>query len=217
MNPNARCVGGSQRWLITFADLAAVLLAFFVMMFAMAEVDTDRWDGAVSALSRRLYVQSEEALASRPQAERNVPVVKVEAGQSLPYLAALLEQQLAKAAHIDRLEVTSADDRLIISLTTRSLFVGTGAVLRPEGRQLAFSLSGILAGLRNRVAIVAYSRTMNAAALQTSLLRAAALESALQAGGLGREVRTAVQPTGLARRANVRKIDIVVLEARDRG
>ena len=160
-------------------------------------------------------MQSDEALSSRPQAERNVTVIEVEAGQSLPYLAALLEQQLVKASGIDGVEVDSAGDRVAISLTAKALFVGSSTDLRPEGRQLAFSLSGVLAGLRNRVAIVAYARTARETALQAGLLRAVALERALRAGGFDREIRTSVRTVGFADRAKVRKIDIVVLEARD--
>lgn len=217
MTSSVRDVGSSQRWLITFADLAAVLLAFFVLMFAMTEVDTDKWDGAVNALSRRLYVQSDDNLSSRPQAELNVTVIEVEAGQSLPYLAALLKQQLAEAADAVEVDVDSAEDRVTISLTTKSLFVGAGTDWRPEGRRLAFGLSGILAGLRNRVAVVSYARTSTEDALLAALLRAVALENALRAGGFDREIRVVVRPVGFAQRAQVRKIDIVVLDARDSG
>ena len=32
-------------WLITFADLAALMLAFFALMYSMGEIDPDRWKG----------------------------------------------------------------------------------------------------------------------------------------------------------------------------
>ena len=203
---------GNQRWLITFADLAAVLLAFFVMMFAMAEVDTDRWEGAVDALSRRAYLQNEEALASRPQAERNVPVTKVAPGQSLSYLAALLEQQVAQLGDFDT-DVQLLEDRVVISLPVSALFAGAGPELTPDGRRVAFVLGGLLGRMRNQVAISTFTRNARSENLSDGLARATSLEAALRRAGLIGRVRTMVQVTGIERRAKVRTIDVVLLEA----
>jgi chemotaxis protein MotB len=203
---------GSQRWLITFADLAAVLLAFFVMMFAMAEVDTDRWEGAVDALSRRAYLQNEEALASRPQAERNVPVTNVAPGQNLSYLAALLEQQVTQLGDFDT-DVLLAEDHVVISLPASAVFVGAGAELTADGRRIAFELGGLLGRMRNQVAVSTYTRNARPEELSDGLARATTLEMALRRAGLGGRVRAMVQVTGIERRAKVRMIDVVILAA----
>ncbi len=213
MTPLEPAGDSSPRWLITFADLAAVLLAFFVMMFAMAEVDSDRWEGAVDALSRRAYVQDDEAVASRPQAERNIPVTQVQPGQSLPYLSALLERQVARVEGFDSATVRLDDDQVVISLPTAALFDDRGSRLTAEGRRLAFEMSGVLAGLRNAVAVVAYSRSAGTESLGSSLARANALESALRSAGFRRPAKTLVQVTGLERRAKVRTIDLILLDA----
>ncbi len=214
MTGHSRLRDGSQRWLITFADLAAVLLAFFVMMFAMAEIDTDRWEGAVDALSRRLYLQNEEVLSSRPQAERNVPVVRLKQGQSLSYLAALLQQQVEKAGAAEGVDVDLQDDRLVLSLLNEAVFETTGTRLRPEGRRLAFELSGVLAGVRNQVAVVSYARAAHEELAQDALLRAVALGQALRVGGLGRSVTPLVRATGFTDARRIREIEIVLLDAR---
>ena len=207
-----------QRWIITFADLAAVLLAFFVMMFAMSEVDRDQWDGAVQALSRRLHVQSDDLLTVRPQADRNVPVVSAEAGANLTYLAAVLEQQLARDERFEDAELIPRADRLVLSLPASSLFEPGRTRLQPNGRRLAFLLSGVLAGVPNKVAVVAHTDASDVPSWQASLESALVLRAALRRAGFDRALQALAQGVGPdAGRSAAHRVDIVILEARDIG
>ncbi len=45
----------SAGWLITFADLAILVLAFFVLMFSMSTVRKEHWDAMVSSLAASLH------------------------------------------------------------------------------------------------------------------------------------------------------------------
>ncbi len=44
----------SQAWLITFTDLTALMLTFFVLLFSMSEVRQGAWDAVVQSLSVKL-------------------------------------------------------------------------------------------------------------------------------------------------------------------
>ena len=61
----------SAMWLVTFTDLVALMLTFFVMLFSMTNVKVDRWDELTDALSRSLNVVREKTTAI-PAAEYNI-------------------------------------------------------------------------------------------------------------------------------------------------
>lgn len=46
--------GNSAPWLATFADLMSLLMAMFVMLFAMSSVEQDKYEAAVKSLSESL-------------------------------------------------------------------------------------------------------------------------------------------------------------------
>lgn len=45
-----------RAWIVTFADLAALMLTFFVMMFAMSGVKSDLWRSTVNSLTQALHL-----------------------------------------------------------------------------------------------------------------------------------------------------------------
>ena len=61
----------SPAWLITFADLAALMLSFFVMLFAMKSVETEAWHAVRESLSLEL-APSEAARQTAAGADRNL-------------------------------------------------------------------------------------------------------------------------------------------------
>ncbi len=46
--------GGSERWLITYADMITLLLALFIMMYAMSSVDADKYAELSKMLNQTL-------------------------------------------------------------------------------------------------------------------------------------------------------------------
>ena len=154
-------------------------------------------------------------LTVRPQADRNIPVVRAEPGTNLTYLAAVLEQQLVRASSLENAKLIPFEGRLVLSLPVRSLFAPGGSRLRPNGQRLAFLLSGVLAGVPNQVAVVAYTNATDAPSWQAGLESSLMLRSALRRAGFSRQIQALVQ--GVSGRSLARHIDIVILEARDRG
>jgi len=50
--PPAESQRSSQAWLVTFTDLVALMLTFFVMLFAMSKVEQRKWQNLTDALAR---------------------------------------------------------------------------------------------------------------------------------------------------------------------
>lgn len=143
---------GTQSWMITFADLVALLITFFVMLFAMSQVEQRKWQNLVNALSNRLDLVREIEVAL-PTENRDVESVQTLPGSNLDYLAALLEEHLAAEPLLGEALLQRRPDRLVISLPSLLLFPSGAADLDPEGERVVFALSNLLRNLNNRIEV----------------------------------------------------------------
>ncbi len=219
-----RPASSDRRWLITFADLSAVMLAFFVLMFSMSEVDTEKWDGAVDAINRSFDPISDEEPAIRPQAERNLETVPTVPATNLAYLAGLLERQTRDRPDLDRVRISLLAGQLVVSFPKGAL-VDDADQLTAQGRSALFVLSGFLAGIDNEINVIGHAlrrpvREISpwGQALRRAVLVSGALEQAgyrrpIEALGYALERRDPVLPA--RSRVDIDgRIDIVVIEDR---
>ncbi len=179
----------SGRWLVTFADLSAVMVAFFVLMFSMSEVDVERWDGAVEAFNRRFNVLADDVATVRPQAERNVLPVESVPATDVSYLAALLERRLAGEPVLQSLRLTLFTQELVVSAAPEDMFDAAGG-LSVQGREIVFSLSGLLGSVRNGLDVVVHRSEAEQTEWSESVARAGLIADALQRAGYPHPVRT---------------------------
>ena len=57
--------GDGQEWLTTFADLSMLLLVFFVLLYSMSTLDTDKFSETFSSVTQALQGQMEKISTSR--------------------------------------------------------------------------------------------------------------------------------------------------------
>lgn len=214
------------QWLVTFADLAAVLVAFFVLMFSMSEVDTDRWNGAVDALDRQFDL-SREAEKAKPAAEQNITQLVAEEGLDLGYLRRILAGHVAAEPILEGARMRIDDGSLIVTLPAGLLFESGGSRIGADGRRSVFVLAGVLGRIKNDIEVIGHAdpRLVRDGGHDTnwelSLARAASVARALNAAGVSRPIRVAGAGAGRfgdinpelpeARRLEMaRRVDIVV-------
>ena len=112
---------GRPAWLITFADLVALLITFFVMMFATQKVDVGKWESLVDTLSRRLN-PNQTILIARPSAGRNPELLSPDRAINLDYLEAVINDKRRAAPELAGLDLRRREDRLVITLPAELLF-----------------------------------------------------------------------------------------------
>lgn len=226
-------LGGANRdgrrgpqWLITFADLAAVLVAFFVLMFSMSEVDTDRWNGAVDSFDREFDI-SQEAKRAKPTAQVNITQLREEDGLELGYLRRILDGQISEQPALANARMRELENSLVITLPAGLLFDSGGTEISRRGRESIFVLAGALGRIRNDIEVIGHAdpRLVENGAFDTnwelSLARAAAVAKTLNTNGVSRAIR--VVGAGASRFAEIdpdlpmerrqalaRRVDIVV-------
>ena len=216
----------NRGWMITFTDLVSLMLTFFVMMFAMSNVKVDRWDDMIDALSQSLQ-PSKEKVETAVTAQYNISSVFRKRAINLDYLAAVLEETIARDEGLTRTRVLRLEDRLVISLPGDILFEAGRAVLSAEARQALFSLGGVLSNIDNQMAVNGHSDPSPpegeeyASNWELSVARAIAVANAMRRAGYDRDIiargyadsRYAELPD-IAEEKRVtlaRRVDIVVL------
>jgi len=213
-----------QAWLVTFTDLMALMLAFFVLLFSMSQIEHRKWEGLVEALASDLNTlrkveNFKPAVEYQPEEEPVVP------GLDLDYLTPIIREQFAAHPLLARATVHRTAERLVISLPARQLFGAGAAVPVPQAAVLGSAFVSVLRNLHNSVEVEAHLERVGAARAlyadwELALARATAFTGILvHAGYTGRIVARATAPKGPARvsnggpaRSQSARLDIVIHE-----
>jgi chemotaxis protein MotB len=209
-------------WVITLADLACLLLAFFALIFSMSSINYEKWKDLKVALSQR-RILSDAPQTAQPTAQYNIATVFRKRAINLDYLHAVLHDTLAADPRFKTAGLELLEDRLVISLPGDILFASGSAALEGKAEQALFSLGGVLSHLTNPVAVVGHSDPTPpsdtfSSTWELTVGRAAAVANALKRTGYVRDV--AVLGAGDAeyaslppsrRTAQGRRVDIMIL------
>ena len=223
----------SASWLVTFADLAALMVAFFALMFSMGEIDADRWSATEQAIDATLDIAAGTD-TPRDRSWRNIETIASANGLNLEYLANVLAQQVDELPSLAGARIAVDSHRLVVSLPQALLFVSGGAELQPGGAQAIFALSEALAGLSNAIEIVGHTDPLPVTGTrwpsnwELSLTRAAVVAHELRLAGYGKPIRIAGAGSGrfdevaprlpaAARYPLARRVDIVVRQSTESG
>lgn len=215
----------SQAWLLTFTDLAALMLTFFVLLFSMSSIKQSDWQNLVDALSPRM-TSLHEVTVALPSSDKAADEVERLPGTDLDYLATVLKEQMAANEVFAGAQVGRDGDRLVISLPGDLLFAPGAVELGEAGEKAVFALTGVLRNLRNVIEVAGHAdptqpQSTYPSNWELSLARAAAISGQLSALGYAggiivrgygdagyAEIDPALSET--ERLARARRVDIIV-------
>ncbi|MEM7169548.1 MAG: flagellar motor protein MotB [Pseudomonadota bacterium] len=146
-----------QVWIITFTDLVALMLTFFVLMFSMSRIDQVQWQNLTDALSRSLD-QIAEPREPKPAKQLDIQRIAYRPGGDLDYLSAVLADHMADHDALTSVFLARRTRQLIIALPSELLFkqVEGTEVIDPEGRRALFVIGGLVGKLGNRVEVAGH-------------------------------------------------------------
>lgn len=142
----------AQGWLLIFTDIVALLLTFFVMLYAMKQVEVDKFQAFVGTLSPRLAPVTGRADVA-PPSSFNTRLMRPNEATHLDYVAGVVRAKLSLGEADSALALDSFDDRLVVSIDADLLFVPSGPTLTDGGRARLADLAGVLATLDNEVVV----------------------------------------------------------------
>ncbi len=222
----------NDAWMITFTDLVALMLAFFVLLFSMSAVDRFKWQNLTRSLAGELdSIQAREG--AKPAEEYQIEQADPPPGTDLDYLTPVVEQRVAAEPSLSAGVVWRATGRTVLSLPAATFFSGEETTIAGRANSAVYALSRLVQSLDNLIEIHGHTarvggRDPESHGWGTSLARASALASSLvEAGDRGQIVArgygssrqgefTVPGPSGVADRLRNR-IDIVIHEVAPQG
>ncbi|MFQ5784687.1 MAG: flagellar motor protein MotB [Alphaproteobacteria bacterium] len=181
------------RWLITFADLIALLLTFFVLLFAMSSVKDETWDVMINSLSQSLSPQRgwHDWINL---VDHTAETVASPAAADLDYLYPLIVEKTRADSLLSRTTLGRFDDRLIITLPGDLLFAADSAELGADAERALGLLGETLGHIGNRIEVDGYTDPQPvadgglAANWELAIDRALVVADALRRAGYTREI-----------------------------
>jgi chemotaxis protein MotB len=220
--------GGHDRWLVSYADLVTLLLAFFTVMYAASNVDATKLAPLSSSL-QDAFNTAAPALAGASGRPTIVPPIEVVPRlDAVDELRRLLDAELAEAIADRKVEVTEDRRGLVVSLPEEAAFPVASDDVSPAALELIGRVAAIARQLPNEIRIEGHTddvpirtarfrsnwelSTARASAVVAYLIEGVGFEPArLSAAGYG-EFHPRVANDSPANRALNRRIDIVVID-----
>lgn len=187
--------GGSaaHAWMVSLADLLALMLTFFVLLFSMNAVQHAHWRSVVASLRQQFNPHEARILPASDPDFRAVQQFEP-ATMDLDYLAEVLRHKLDGRSDWRQARMTRLADRLVLSLPTDLAFASGKAELSGTAERLLNSLGPQLRQLSNAVVVAGHSdptpisRGAFASNWELSLRRAQSVAAVLEAAGYTRPI-----------------------------
>ncbi len=177
-----------QAWMVTFTDLVALMLTFFVLLFSMSRIDEVQWQNLKDSISLGLDRVSEFKVPF-PEEELDIKRVTALPGDDLGYLASVLDQHMEEISSLSDVLIENRGDQLRLVLQTNRHFEPAGGNLTVAGEDALFAIGGIVASLSNRIEVAGHALPLETASRErirtweAALVRAQAVAGRLISAG----------------------------------
>ena len=222
-----------ESWLLIFADVLALLLTFFVLMFAMNSVRVEGWQAVVSTFTARLNPSRPETVREI-EGEPEAAEIRLPTAMDLDYLNNIIEIKVKDHPILGEAIIRRYKGRLVFSVPTDLLFEAGSAELAPSGLDVAAELGELFRSLSNRISVGGHAELLPgsdgefANHWDLSLARAVTIAHAIRNGGYLRRVPafgrgnalfdlTAKPESGYDASRFARRIDVVIEHHRNAG
>ena len=149
----------SERWLLTYADLITLLMIFFIILFAMSEIDVQKFSAMAGSLNVAMGGSEHilpgvgpSAVQSMPMPIREVQQAQEEA-EKLKELQKQLESLIEKNNLSGQISVTIEERGLVVSFYDPVLFPLGSAQLTPNAKDITHKVGQILLQSDNYIRI----------------------------------------------------------------
>lgn len=197
--PSGEEEASTPLWLLTFTDITALMLTFFVLLYSMSSPKEGVWHKVTTGLDDGLNKYESAEWHTGPEDTIDIERLDLRDALDLKYLQVLLGE-MARDSEILRNSFTVLEhDRLIISFPNVFLFSPENGQVSVEGKKLLFTLGGILTRVRNNIEIVGHvlPRDAGVSDWQRSVQNAGLVASIL--GQVGYERATIIRGQSTAR------------------
>lgn len=126
---------GSAAWVLTFADLMSLLLCFFILLFAMAELDVKKFSEVAQALAGALgggkVIYLRESGSTAPDLQNPAFIKRSQQRIETEHYAAELRRDLDEEIKQQKLNIEDAGQIITIHILQHGSFDAASATLNP--------------------------------------------------------------------------------------
>lgn len=146
-----------ERWVISYADFVTLLFAFFVVLFAVSQVDSKkvgRFTQSFNAATQWEVLQGHgrgllqvDPSQAPPEVTPSIlppPLALADLDAGSMTLRSLLTERLEGKAKLEGLEIEEIHGELVLRLPEHLLFDNAQAILREEGRAALAAVEDVL-------------------------------------------------------------------------
>lgn len=144
-------------WLITFTDTMALMLTFFVLMFAMSEPKPEYWSDMASALHTELKPFDVNTNDSGPVNAINLERVGYNKALDLNYLEEVFQQFFQSDEVLSRVIISKVPGAVVLSFPDDVLYEKGQANVNKDVRPVFQKLGDFLSQIRNGIVIHGHS------------------------------------------------------------
>ncbi|MFP4181528.1 MAG: flagellar motor protein MotB [Thiohalospira sp.] len=168
-----RAASGAPAWMTTFADLMAVLVVFFVMLYAFSTIDAEKYEQLANSLRQTLNPETSEEAADpsvidleghsrvpstvepveRPASPPTEETGEEERREVVDEIRRALEEPIQKGL----IKVAAGKSGVLIRFEEQAMFRTGDVRIDPDFRRALITLAGILQGTPGDVRVAGHT------------------------------------------------------------
>ncbi len=146
----------AERWLLTYADLITLLLAFFIMMYTFSKKDAQKYEEVASHL--KSIFSGGSAVSYKAAASAGSTILEVGAkGTQSDEIKKQLEQQIRTLASTngskENISIYSDERGIIIRILDKAFFDEGKAELKERARSALDKITPVVKQIKNHISI----------------------------------------------------------------
>lgn len=224
--PPKKCKKGAPGWMVTFGDMMALLLTFFVLLLSMSQFERVKFEKVAGALKDTFGVQKIEQINAFPSGNTMV-AIEFQQQIVLVRLKEKLELQVSGLIDNGEAELTETDEGFLLRIKSDALFEPGTLTLETEAGLQLQQMANLLVDMPNLVRVVGHTNdqppppgspfpdnwtlsSVYASAIVNFFATTGGIEARrLQARGMGQHMPRASNDTAAGRALNQR-VEILV-------
>lgn len=130
-----------ERWVISYADLVTLLLGFFIILYATADMNVVKMEQLAQGLAQAFNVPVKESSSGGAILDGGTGIIpeRNEAGAldfDLDRIRRLIEQRTMEAGLAGKIMVSRDEDKIVLRLADNLVFPSASADIRDDARPL---------------------------------------------------------------------------------
>lgn len=147
----------NERWLLTYCDLITLLLAFFILMYAMSTADVQKFARLAASMQKAFNVGVLQGQTDFTIVDQGGPtmttIAQALAQEDFEFISEEMMNFAREEGLGDRIEVTMRREGIAISLSDRALFASGRAELGTQSKRTLSKVGEILNRIPNEVRV----------------------------------------------------------------